>query len=296
MQQNVARLKRGRNELMRLVSFTIRKEGTKMMITIGGKLKIARIENELSQAEVAERLCISRQTLSKWELDKSAPDLESLRQLAIIYNLSVDSLLELAEEKMKMLNSYSEEKLTEGVLAKICKNSPSIEQFQFLLNEIVSPLMAEWQDVSWFSVQKQLIIPGRNNSLNHAITSLIGKKCLDLFPSYSYQIIFLTKTTLGVVSLIDWLEKREVRTYSMEEMALFAVGNMYTGTHRLGNQSAVFYKTKDGNYDMIGLTAHEAQNLTKVLTILDPCNTYYVPLKDVSVMAFMKKYRNKSYR
>lgn len=47
----------------------------------------------LSQESLAERLNISRQAISKWERGESTPDMDNLKMLGQIYNVSMDYLL-----------------------------------------------------------------------------------------------------------------------------------------------------------------------------------------------------------
>lgn len=47
----------------------------------------------LSQIEVSEKLCISRQAISGWENGRGCPTIEHLILLASLYNTTVDSLL-----------------------------------------------------------------------------------------------------------------------------------------------------------------------------------------------------------
>ena len=56
-------------------------------------LQALRKQNGFSQEELAERLSISRQAVSKWESGQSYPDLDNLVELARIYGVTVDSLL-----------------------------------------------------------------------------------------------------------------------------------------------------------------------------------------------------------
>ena len=60
---------------------------------IGKKLKDARISAELTQENVAEKLGVSRQTISNWENEKSYPDIVSVIALSNLYCLSLDDLL-----------------------------------------------------------------------------------------------------------------------------------------------------------------------------------------------------------
>lgn len=64
-----------------------------MKIVIGTKIKQQRQRREWSQQTVAERLHVSRQTISKWELGNSYPDLASLVALSQLFAVSTDELL-----------------------------------------------------------------------------------------------------------------------------------------------------------------------------------------------------------
>lgn len=60
---------------------------------IGKKLKEARLGAKLTQEQVAERLFVSRQTISNWENEKSYPDIVSVIKLSDLYSISLDELL-----------------------------------------------------------------------------------------------------------------------------------------------------------------------------------------------------------
>lgn len=60
---------------------------------IGKKLREARSEKGMTQEALAERLGVSRQTISSWENNRSYPDIVSLITLSGLYGLSLDELL-----------------------------------------------------------------------------------------------------------------------------------------------------------------------------------------------------------
>lgn len=64
-----------------------------MTFNIGLKIKHKRKEYNLTQEEVADKLGVSRQTVSKWENDRSLPDIHSLLLFCEIFNMSLDELL-----------------------------------------------------------------------------------------------------------------------------------------------------------------------------------------------------------
>jgi transcriptional regulator with XRE-family HTH domain len=63
------------------------------MTTFGMRLKRARMGKRLTQNDVAHRLGIDFTTVSKYENNKSQPDNETLRELAGLYEVSLDWLV-----------------------------------------------------------------------------------------------------------------------------------------------------------------------------------------------------------
>lgn len=74
-------------------------ERSKRNMEIGKKLKDARIQSKLTQENVAEKIHVSRQTISNWENEKSYPDIISVIELSNLYSVSLDVLLK-GDEKM----------------------------------------------------------------------------------------------------------------------------------------------------------------------------------------------------
>ena len=66
---------------------------------IGKKLKNARVQSGMTQENVAEKINVSRQTISNWENEKSYPDIINVIELSNLYSISLDELLK-GDEKM----------------------------------------------------------------------------------------------------------------------------------------------------------------------------------------------------
>jgi transcriptional regulator with XRE-family HTH domain len=60
---------------------------------LGNRIKNEREKINLSQDELAEKMDISRQAISKWETGKSYPDIEKILKLSDIFNLTLDELV-----------------------------------------------------------------------------------------------------------------------------------------------------------------------------------------------------------
>jgi len=74
---------------------------------IGNKIKKYRENINLSQEELADKVYVSRQTVSNWENNKSYPDINSLKLLTNIFDVSLDEFIEGdIEEMKKRINDY----------------------------------------------------------------------------------------------------------------------------------------------------------------------------------------------
>ena len=62
-------------------------------MTIGEIIKSLRIENKMTQTELASLLFTSQDTISLWERNKSLPDVKSVIKMASIFNVSTDYIL-----------------------------------------------------------------------------------------------------------------------------------------------------------------------------------------------------------
>lgn len=67
-------------------------------MTLGEKLKTARKNAGLSQEQLAEKLCVSRAAVAKWETDKGLPDVGNLKAISKLLTVSVDFLLDDGQE------------------------------------------------------------------------------------------------------------------------------------------------------------------------------------------------------
>ncbi|HBN00966.1 MAG TPA: hypothetical protein DD384_07145 [Firmicutes bacterium] len=88
-----------------------------MNIEIANRLIELRKKSGLSQEQLAEKLGLSRQAVSKWERAEASPDTDNLICLAKIYNVSLDELLnsdQSVEEIAQEVKEETAEKENEG--------------------------------------------------------------------------------------------------------------------------------------------------------------------------------------
>ena len=81
-------------------------------MSLGSSLMNARKKCGLSQEKVAEKLGVSRQTISKWELDETLPDIRQAKKLSALYRVPLDELIDFdveVREIEEMIEKTSEE-------------------------------------------------------------------------------------------------------------------------------------------------------------------------------------------
>ena len=91
------------------------------------KLKELRVQNGMSQDDLAEKLHVARQTISKWEQGINEPDIYTLKQYATIFNVTLDELVGDVEQVHKPANK----------LRKACKTLLFISTALYVFNIIV---------------------------------------------------------------------------------------------------------------------------------------------------------------
>ena len=82
-------------------------------MNLGNNLFQARKKAGLSQESVAEKLGVSRQTISKWETDETIPDIYQSKKMAKLYNLTLDELIDFdidIKEIEEIIKNTDEEK------------------------------------------------------------------------------------------------------------------------------------------------------------------------------------------
>ena len=79
-------------------------------MTFGEKLKKLRIENNLTQKDLADQLHVTFQTVSKWENDTNEPDFSTLKELSKILNCSIEYLFSDSDEQEKKEEPVEEKK------------------------------------------------------------------------------------------------------------------------------------------------------------------------------------------
>lgn len=87
---------------------------------IGNKILEFRKKENLSQEQLAEKMDVTRQTISKWELNETTPDIKQAKELSKIFRVSLDELTNNDISDLVMEKVSNTEKLA-GLVIKILK-------------------------------------------------------------------------------------------------------------------------------------------------------------------------------
>lgn len=177
---------------------------------VGTQIKKYRSDRGFSQEELAEKVYVSRQTVSNWETGKNYPDIHSLLLLSSLFNVSLDQLIkgdvetmrtEIKETEIRKFNFYG---TIYGIL---------------LIMVIVSvvPLMA-WIDL-------YAIIPwGALVAVTLGVSIKVERLKKDNNLSTYKEIVAFTEG-----KNLDEIEKQQERAKRPYQRVLFAIGSAVIG-------------------------------------------------------------------
>ena len=88
---------------------------TKELLTVAERIKSLREKLELTQAEIARRLGISRAGVNAWEMGLSVPSTQYVVELAKIFGVSTDYILGMEKTAAVSVEGLSEKQVAAGV-------------------------------------------------------------------------------------------------------------------------------------------------------------------------------------
>ena len=89
-------------------------------MNLGNKILELRKKENLSQEQLAEKMNVTRQTISKWELNETTPDIKQAKELSRLFKISLDELTENDMTTLVMQKVSNTEKLA-GLVLKVSK-------------------------------------------------------------------------------------------------------------------------------------------------------------------------------
>ncbi len=103
---------------------------------IAAEIKNARMQKHYTQEQAAEKLLVSRQTISNWENGKSLPDILSIIRMSELYELSLDELMKGDNTLMKNIEKEVRTAKAEKKIVKFAWISVAIGAVLLILGEL----------------------------------------------------------------------------------------------------------------------------------------------------------------
>ncbi|MCH3215477.1 helix-turn-helix domain-containing protein, partial [Enterococcus faecium] len=101
------------------------------MEDLGSKLRELRVKKGYTQEYVARKFNVTRQTISKWENNKTTPDIETLKKICEFYSTNINSILNEDNSKNKKNNLLV---LTAIIFNRIRQKSPIL--YRWVMNAV----------------------------------------------------------------------------------------------------------------------------------------------------------------
>lgn len=105
-------------------------------MSLGNNIINLRKKSGLSQEQLGEKINVTRQTISNWELEETSPNPEQLKLLSKVFNISIDELLD-NEVKEVLVEKISNTERLSGIIIKILKGI-GILFISFLIIDIIA--------------------------------------------------------------------------------------------------------------------------------------------------------------
>lgn len=199
-------------------------------MTLGEKLKEARKQVGLSQEELAKKMNVSRSAIAKWETDKGIPDVDNLRIISQLLDVSIDFLLDNGQDLDKAVIRESIDLSKYSGRKKVKKDKIVCEKY-----------------------------------LDAQIYTLVGK--LQLTKSekvIDYAIGFLTNAPFGIPDFLNGVKNLDKEFYLINQknkQFLVMVSDEFIESREL-IQTIVEKKFKIGNWSFVncGLIKYQDEN------------------------------------
>ena len=183
---------------------------------VGAQIKKYRSNMGISQEELAEKVYVSRQTVSNWETGKNYPDIHSVLLLSSVFNVSLDQLMkgdveimkkEIKETEIKKLNKYGGIYAVSLILAVI-----SLVPFIVLMDWYgLIPWSVVYAIAGYFAFKTEKVKKENNISTYKEIVAFTEGKRLDEIEEQQengkrpYQIILLMLGSAAIAFIVVYL-------------------------------------------------------------------------------------------
>ena len=179
-------------------------------MTFGQKLQLLRKEKSMSQEALAEHLGVSRQAVSRWELDLSLPETENVIKIGKIFEVSYDYLLDedVHDKQLHADNTAVDSRFTDRIML-------FMKKYGYYLGYVFSAVSLYClfgYTVSLFKVTQILKIP-------EGFTSVVENDYTATYIIMIFYIVLSLAGTIGGVLIAKYAEKKTIQYRNGDENA-----------------------------------------------------------------------------
>lgn len=224
-------------------------------MNLGNKILALRKKKGLSQEALAEKVNVTRQTISNWELGETSPNPEQLKLLSKELNISIDELLDNDTKNILIEKVSNTEKLA-GLILKIIKivliGIPTIFVLLILLSILFKTVIRNKDTGREIEESIHCKLYGEEHSYSITYEEYTGRIIGAGGDSYFYDILGLGKYSDAhqIFNIInDYVKKNDGTCEMIKERNLNDVANMYIkeGTLTKTGLTIVIEETIDYN-------------------------------------------------
>jgi len=173
---------------------------------LGNRIKTLRLERSMTQEQLAQKLCLTAQAVSKWESGTNMPDIQMLPDLSVIFGVTIDELFTMTDKsRMERLENmlYDVQFLTQEEFCqnerylKDLRNKPEYaDEATLLLAMLYNKRANEYHELAKPLAREALCrIPGRKDAHNAIFDAEHGPYSDWNFVNHSELITFYKEVT-----------------------------------------------------------------------------------------------------
>ena len=106
---------------------------------VGKNIKSYREQKNITQDELAEKLCVTRQAVSNWECGKTEPDIDTLHKIADVLEVNIEELIYGTKRQITIVHQHNTQNVTKEITTGL--------SFGAALAMIIS--YVKWQSIGW---------------------------------------------------------------------------------------------------------------------------------------------------
>lgn len=184
-------------------------------MSLGEKIADLRKANKLSQEDLAEKVGVARQTISKWELEETAPDIKQAQELSRIFNISLDELVGNDINNIVVEKISNTERLA-GMIIKILKVA-GIIFIAMLVIEIVALVFVFFFRLpktveTWSRGELTCVVDENKHFIEIESTGIINcQTCEQELSDSLEQLIVFNNYNDTRNNVMDYFERRDIK-------------------------------------------------------------------------------------